>query len=220
VEGPSWAWVQTGVCVCGPCLMYWAGTASGASGALSKDEDCPAAQVGGAIASLTFGGFSAVGSKSERVVCATAGLGPLGSLLLDPLNTRTWRAWTPSPRRGLHRHSVILVYTNVCSEIVAKLGNMKVFTCVKMSVWCRNFCASHGPMIWVHRFYARRKFCAKHGPMPWVHRFCTSHGPRYWVHRSFCSRLGLVFGSSDRLKREARIRASCLCLHYHICLMI
>ena len=35
--------------------MYWAGTASGASGALSKDEDCPAAQVGGAIASLTFG---------------------------------------------------------------------------------------------------------------------------------------------------------------------
>ena len=35
--------------------MYWGGTASGASGALSKDEDCPAAQVGGAIASLTFG---------------------------------------------------------------------------------------------------------------------------------------------------------------------
>jgi len=34
-----------------------------------------------------------------------------------------------------HRHSVILVYTNVCSKILAKLGNMKVFTCVMMIVW-------------------------------------------------------------------------------------
>ena len=32
-------------------------------------------------------------------------------------------------------YPVILVYTSVCSKIVAKLCNLKVFTCVMMILW-------------------------------------------------------------------------------------